>query len=191
MCGLMCFSKETHRPMKNIQTQIRHLLTFLAGFGGILFTWNLVDPGSVEAINKAGADLIVPLTAFIGVVFVGLARAAMIWLGNRFPFFSKLSVSNGNVGTRPSGGHGNLPLGLLLFCGLGFLFLPSCSGEYPITGQISYRDPASGAKGGLVFEPGKAPRASVRVPVYDPNTGELIGVGELSGPLARRIEASK
>jgi hypothetical protein len=71
------------------------------------------------------------------------------------------------------------------------LLLPSCADQgYPLTGQISYRDPATGAKGGLVFEPGKAPRASVRIPVYD-EAGNIIGVGEISGPLAREVEATK
>lgn len=76
-------------------------------------------------------------------------------------------------------------------CLFAVFFLPSCAGSgYPLTGQISYRDPESGAKGGLVFEPGKPPRASVRVPVYDEN-GNLIGVGEISGPLAREISPTK
>ena len=71
------------------------------------------------------------------------------------------------------------------------LFLPSCAESgYPLVGRISYRDPETGAKGGLVFEAGKAPRASVSVPVYD-NLGNLIGVGEVSGPLAREIDATK
>jgi hypothetical protein len=69
--------------------------------------------------------------------------------------------------------------------------LPGCAESgYPLEGQISYRDPASGAKGGLVFEPGKAPRASAYIPVYD-DAGALIGVGEISGPLAREISATK
>lgn len=79
---------------------------------------------------------------------------------------------------------------LILLTGILALLLSSCAGDYPLTGIVSYREAKSGAKGGLVFEPGKAPRASVRVPVYDPETGELIGVGELSGPLAREIPAS-
>jgi len=71
------------------------------------------------------------------------------------------------------------------------LFLPSCADSgYPLVGQISYRDPETGAKGGLVFEPGKPPRASVRIPVYD-EQGKLIGVGQVSGPLAREIDATK
>lgn len=72
------------------------------------------------------------------------------------------------------------------------MILPSCADSgYPVTGQISFRDPKSGAKGGLVFEQGKPPRASVRLPVYDPQTGELIGVGELSGTLSREISPTK
>ena len=71
------------------------------------------------------------------------------------------------------------------------LLLPSCAESgYPLEGQISYRDPATGAKGGLVFEPGKAPRASARIPVYGED-GTLIGVGEISGPLAREISPTK
>lgn len=80
---------------------------------------------------------------------------------------------------------------LILLTGILALLLPSCAGDYPITGSIFYRDAQSGAKGGLVFEAGAAPRASVRVPVYHPETGELIGVGELSGPLAREVSPTK
>ena len=71
------------------------------------------------------------------------------------------------------------------------LFLPSCAESgYPLVGRISYLDIETGAKGGLVFESGKAPRASVRVPVYD-ELGNLIGVGELTGPVAPEIDATK
>jgi len=71
------------------------------------------------------------------------------------------------------------------------LLLPSCAESgYPLVGRISYLDIETGAKGGLVFEAGKAPRASVRVPVYD-ELGNLIGVGELSGTVAPEIDATK
>ena len=52
--------------------------------------------------------------------------------------------------------------------------LASCA-EYPLTGTISYRDPDSGAKGGLVFRPGERPAARVRVPYYG-SSGELLGM---------------
>lgn len=47
--------------------------------------------------------------------------------------------------------------------------------DYPLTGSISYRDPDSGAKGGLVFIPGQKPAVSVKVPYYD-EQGNLIGM---------------
>lgn len=63
------------------------------------------------------------------------------------------------------------------------LLLSGCA-EYPVTGSITYRDPDTGAKGGLVFSPGEPPTASIRVPVYDDETGELIGLAELEMPTA-------
>lgn len=100
--------------------------------------------------------------------------------------------SDGNASGGGSGG-GWLPLALMLTAGLLIATaLPSCSGSgYPLSGSISYRDPNTGAKGGLVFEEGKKPRASVRVPIYDPETGELVGMADLSGPLARELRATK
>ena len=170
--------------MKIFDTYIRHALTFLLTFGTILLGWNLIDPDSVEAVNKAGNDLFIPLVAFIGAVVSAIARKGLKLLGQKFPVLSGVSEDG-----KASGGSGLLPLAFFFLCA-GCLFLPSCSGEYPLTGSISYRDPNSGAKGGLVFEPGKAPRASVRIPVYD-EFGNIIGVGELSGPLAREIEVTK
>ena len=120
------------------------------------------------------------------VPFVAAFAAAGVIL--RFVTHGKISLGVSEDG-KASGGSGLLPLAFFFLCA-GCLFLPSCSGEYPLTGSISYRDPETGAKGGLVFEPGKAPRASVRIPVYD-EFGNIIGVGELSGPLAREIEATK
>ncbi len=57
--------------------------------------------------------------------------------------------------------------------------LPSCGGEYPLTGSISYRDAESGAKAGLVFAPGEPVRGSVKLPVYNPETGQVIGQVDL------------
>lgn len=71
----------------------------------------------------------------------------------------------------------------------GLLAFSSCS-DFPVTGMISYRDVETGAKGGLVFSENEAPRASVRVPVYDEN-GKLIGMGEVTGDLARDIDPTK
>jgi len=65
--------------------------------------------------------------------------------------------------------------------------LPACSAEYPVEGMISYRDAQSGAKAGLVFSPGHPPRASVRVPLYDTATGEIIGMAALAADLPQVI----
>lgn len=73
-----------------------------------------------------------------------------------------------------------LSIGLLLMMLLLAVLLPSCGGEYPLNGSISYRDAQSGAKAGLVFAPGEPVRGSVKVPVYDQATGEVIGQVDLA-----------
>lgn len=71
-----------------------------------------------------------------------------------------------------------LSIGLLFILGMCACLLQSCA-QYPVTGTVSYRDAQSGAKAGLVFAPGKPVRGSVKVPVYDPQTGALIGQVDL------------
>lgn len=70
------------------------------------------------------------------------------------------------------------------------LGLSSCKAlsDYPVTGGFYLRDPNSGAKGGLIFSPGKSPAFHASVPVYD-ESGGLIGKAELSGPLAKEVAA--
>jgi len=58
--------------------------------------------------------------------------------------------------------------------------LTACTTEYPIMGTISYRDPSSGAKGGLTFTPGESPKAYVKVPITDPETGATVGYVDLN-----------
>lgn len=65
---------------------------------------------------------------------------------------------------------------LFLLAACSFL-LPSC-GEYPLTGSVMLRDPATGAKGGLVFQPGKPVSSSVKVPVFGED-GKEIGYVDL------------
>ena len=72
-----------------------------------------------------------------------------------------------------------LSIGLFLILALTACLLPSCGGGYPLKGTISYRDAESGAKAGLVFAPGEPVRGSVKVPVYNPQTGEVIGQVDL------------
>ena len=70
-----------------------------------------------------------------------------------------------------------LPIKLLLLAAL--IFLPACGAGYPVTGSVSFREPRSGAKAGLVFAPGVPVRGSVRLPVYDPATGAAVGQVDL------------
>jgi hypothetical protein len=128
-----------------------------------------------------------PEAPVIILAFVNLVLRSVTSKGVKFSY----DGASGD-GNKSGGGLGGLPAVLFLVAGLGCLLaLPSCSPDYPVIGSITLRDPKSGAKGGLVFTPGEAPRASVRVPVYDPETGELIGMGELTGPLSREISATK
>jgi hypothetical protein len=74
-------------------------------------------------------------------------------------------------------------LGLwILFFAMSFLVLPSCQ-NYPITGKLSYIDSTTGAKGGIVFTPDKKPSGFLKVPIYDPETGNLTGYTELQVPI--------
>ena len=175
--------------MNKIQSQLRHLLTFLAGIGGLLAAQGVIDAEAAAAIDKAGADLIEPIAVFAGAICAGLTRQAMFLLGKKFPF---LSAGNSEGGVSGSGGGsgGIPPLALMLAAGLFCIAaLPSCSGEYPLSGSIVYRDPGSGAKGGLSFTPGQKPTAYVRVPIIDPDTGEQLGFAELEVPVAGAVDA--
>ncbi len=173
--------------MKNLNTYFRHIFSGLAAFGTMLLGWGLIAPESVAAINDAGGDLVVPLATFVMAVLAGVFRFLMLLVGKKFPALSgksEIEVRDGGA----SGGAGVAPL-LALFLIAGCLtMLPSCGAEYPITGQISYRDPGSGAKGGLVFSPGEKPLGFLRVPIYDEESGELVGSAEVSGPLAGAID---
>ena len=68
---------------------------------------------------------------------------------------------------------------MMLCAALAAVLSVSCAGlkDLLVTGSIVVRDPDSGAKGGLVFEPGKAPKGSVRI--RDPETGEITGYAGL------------
>jgi hypothetical protein len=105
-----------------------------------------------------------------------LAVLAAVNVIVRFVTSGKVTIFSDNVDAdKPSGGMG---LWVLLAMGTAAALggLPSCkAGEYPLSGALTYRDAASGAKGGLVFAPGKPVRGTMRVPVRDPETGEVLG----------------
>jgi hypothetical protein len=181
--------------MNQLTTHLRHLLTGLAGIGTYLATKTPVDPATVDQINDAGKDLVDPLAAFFAVLAIVVLRLVMRLLGKLFPSLSERlgDVASGGLSGRAS---------LLLICTVAAVggLLPSCktfdrlqeiAREYPATVSIYHRDPKTGAKAGLVAEPGKAPSYFGRLPVYDPQTGELTGWAEISGPLAREVKPTK
>jgi hypothetical protein len=73
-------------------------------------------------------------------------------------------------------------VGLVFLCIIAIL---SGCADYPITGSVVYRDPETGAKGGLVFRPGESPVGTVRVPIYDEETGELVAMADVEAPIIR------
>lgn len=105
----------------NLQSQLRHLLTFLAGLGTLLLAHNLLAPDQAEALNQAGAALIEPLSVICGAVGAAAARLVLTWLGRM--------VASGAGETSSTAGSGMFPLWLIgaTAAGLMVFSLPSCS----------------------------------------------------------------
>lgn len=168
----------------SIASIIRHWIT--AGVG-VLSLWIIaflvLSVDEAKQLTAAFEILIEPLVVILGLIAVALSRLVIAWLGNIF------RRGAGEIGDRTSG------IAPLLWIGTAAALLgglPSCSfGEYPLTGTISYRDPNSGAKGGLTFSPGVAPRATLKVPIYDPQSGEMIGLADLQAELPVERTSSK
>lgn len=119
----------------NLKSQLRHFLTYLAGFGAALASWNLIAPDQVQAVNEAGGQLVEPLMIIIGAIAAFLMRAVMLKLGSLFS--DRKNQERGDNGGGVSGGA----LSLLLFAGaaVGIMgCLPSCSAS---GWDVSYTDP--------------------------------------------------
>lgn len=121
----------------------RHILTFLAGLGGLLVSWNLIAPAEVEAVNQAGAELIAPLTVILGALAACVARLVIAMAGKIFR----------NGSGENNGGPGGLPLWVVGCMVAVLMGLPSCTplAGFPIKatflmqdGSISYS-----SKGGI------------------------------------------
>lgn len=159
----------------NISSQIRHFLTAAAAVVATALTaWFTLGPDEQAAMTEALGKINDGLVILIGVLATAGVRWLIGWAGKY--------LSHGNT----SGGPGGLPLWVMIGTMAGMLgALPSCSvdGSLPVTGTVYYRDPGTGAKAGLTFSPGQNPSASIRVPVYDSATGDLIGMADLSADL--------
>jgi hypothetical protein len=168
--GLRGMVVESAQMKDQLTSLLRHALTSLAGLGTLLAARGCVAAEDAEAVNAAGASLIEVLVVVLAAI---AARLLISLLGKA------KNAKNGNG----SGGTTLYGLGGCLLCmavGAGSLLSTSCA-EYPFSGSLTYRDPESGAKGGLVFAEGEKPKGFVTVPIYDPETGAEIGRAELIG----------
>ena len=129
----------------NLSTQLRHFLSFLAGLGTMFLGWHIIAPEQVEAVNKAGAELISPLMVIIGAVGVCLFRLVIAKLGS---FFARIgNKSSGGM----SGGASLLVVGLGMAAGSGCL-LPSCSpAQVAALRAIPIRTCVYGPDGGICY----------------------------------------
>lgn len=141
----------------NLKTQARHFLTFLAGLGTLFLGWNIIAPDEVDAVNKAGGDLIEPLLIIIGAVGACLFRAAMAW-GSRW--FTGLMERMANKSSGGMSGGANLLILGTMAAAVG-IALPSCS---TFSGHLRIIDPHTGAKGGLKFTPGQPVQGKLKFP---------------------------
>jgi len=139
--------------MKTLATLIRHAVTYLVGILLAWFTVHLTAPQELKSATEAANALVEPLVIVVGFVGVILARLAMPLLNNIF------RRGAGEVNDSDAGASGGkFPLALLLCAAAGLMgVLPSCAtrgdGEYPVTASLSWRDPNTGAKAGLVYTP--------------------------------------
>jgi len=161
---------ESAQMKDQLTSLLRHSLTALAGLGTLLAARGCVAAEDAEAVNSAGATLIEVVAVVLAAI---LARLLISLLGKE----KNAKIGNGSGGTQLYGLGGCL---LFLSVGAGSLLSSSCA-EYPLGGTLTYRDPESGAKGGLVFAEGEKPKGFVTVPIYDPETGKEIGRAELIG----------
>jgi len=169
-----------HATMKaKLQSYLRHVLTGAATLGTFLGSHGLIDQADVAQTNADAAQA-VPLLASIAAAI--LSRILISLLAKYAPGLGSLFGKSGGTGVSL----------LAMGTAAGALaLLPSCGPDAtpPITGSIFYRDPKSGAKGGLAFTPGERATAYVRVPVFDPETGEKRGEANLSIPVGKTVPA--
>lgn len=135
---------------------------------------------TVAGLDLTGFVTVLPPELAKWLVIIPSAAAAVVHIVQSV----KLELEKVEEGTKSD----RIPMFGVLAILAALLFLPSCA-DLPVLGSISYRDPSTGAKGGLVFTPGEKPSGFVKVPIRDPETGEIKGYADLAVPLA--VEATK
>jgi hypothetical protein len=155
----------------NIASILRHWATLL----GTLLTGWLVLPADAQAeLQKALGDIAGPLAIAITLIITAAWRLALAWLGKVF--------RNGSGELDDGGPKAGSALLLMISTAAALgTALPSCSVEYPLTGSVMLQDPDSGAKGGLVYERGRAVSARAKIPVFDQNNRQVGYVDLRSG----------
>jgi len=125
---------------------LRHILTFLAGLGGLLVSWNLIAPEEVAAVNAAGAELIAPLAVILGAVAACVARLVIALAGK---FFRNGFGEN-------SGGPGGLPLWVVGCMAAALMGMPSCTSLSQVPIRIGIQSPDAAfsfsSKSGLTMD---------------------------------------
>ena len=106
----------------NTASVIRHLLTYLAGLGGLLLSWHLIAADQVEEVNKAASELMAPAAVILGAVAVTVGRILIAWVQTLF------RRGAGETGNGIGSGAGMLLVWVGTTVGL-CLGLPSCSAD--------------------------------------------------------------
>lgn len=160
----------------NIPSILRHWFTVAATTATLWWIATLtLSEEDAKTLTAAMGALVEPLVVIGALLITAGWRLALAYVAKIF------RTGSGEQGEQKngSGGLGSLPLFLMgTMAGL-MGCLPSCSGSYPLTGSVSYQDAATGAKGGLTFSPGEAPRARVALPITDAK-GRVVGHVDLT-----------
>lgn len=145
---------------ETIASALRHAFTALAGLGTYLALHGLIGAADTASVNVAGATI----GDALAVVAAALVARLVVWVTGKMGAADKSPL---------------VPV-LLVVCGtLAVGGLPACSPDYPISGSLSYRDKRTGAKAGLSYGPDKVLSGGLTVPIYDAQTGELLGMTDV------------
>jgi hypothetical protein len=158
-----------------IDSYLRHVFTaWITAAVVALTAWFTLPEADAQAVADGLGKIGEGVLILLAILVPALGRLVWAWAAKVF------RTGSGEKGEQNgSGGLGSLPLFLMGTMAGVMGCLPSCSGSYPLTGSVSYQDAATGAKGGLTFSPGEAPRARVALPITDAK-GRVVGHVDLT-----------
>lgn len=127
------------------------LLAFLGAIGGWLASKGAINAADAESVNVVGKMLIEPVAGIIAALILGFIGKI---------FHKQLSTDDATDGmgatksSNGSGGNALLVLAMGTTAALLAVSLSSCSTPFAdVTGLLSYRDAATGAKAAIVIKP--------------------------------------